>query len=235
MGFLRKFLAWLMVPVLCLVGLVICLVRPFNPDNTRIIGRMLAVVGRWVLGMERPLSGRDNLPWDRRTIIIANHQHNEDLFVFADLVPPRTVTVGKSALIWAPVFGQVYWLAGNVLINRARSHKAVAVMQATSDAVTRENKGLWIFPEGTRSHGQELGRFKKGAFHAAITSGAPITMICAGVYRSKCNGPAGRHEPVAVRILPPVETKDLSIADVPRLMEQCRRQMEQTIAALSFG
>lgn len=233
MGVLRKFLAWLMVPVLCVAGLVICLFRPFNPDNTRIVGRMLALAGRWILGMKRPLSGRENLPLDRPTVVIANHQHNDDLFVFGDLVPPRTVTIGKSALIWTPVFGQVYWLAGNVLINRAKSHKAVAVMQTTSDAITRERKGLWIFPEGTRSHGQELGRFKKGAFYAAVKSGAPITMICASVYRGCCDGPAGRHEPVAVKILPPVETADLTVDDVPQLMEHCRKQMEDAIAALT--
>ncbi|MEE3169281.1 MAG: 1-acyl-sn-glycerol-3-phosphate acyltransferase, partial [Pseudomonadota bacterium] len=135
MGVLRKFLAWLSVPVICLIALVLYLARPFNPDNNRLLGAAVARVGRALLGMERPLEGRENMPQDRPTVVIANHQHNDDLFVMGDLLPPRTVTVGKSSLVWVPFFGQVFWLGGNVILNRKRSKKAVALMQATSQAI----------------------------------------------------------------------------------------------------
>jgi len=185
-----------------------------------------------LLGMERPLEGADNMPQDRPTVVIANHQHNDDLFVMGDLLPPRTVTVGKSSLIWIPFFGQVFWLGGNVILNRGRSHKAVAVMQATSEAISRDRKSLWVFPEGTRSRGRGLQSFKKGAFHAAIASGAPITMVCASQYYDRTLGWSGRREPVAIRVLPPVETAGLTVADIPQLMAQCRQQMEAAIADL---
>lgn len=233
MGFVRKFLAWLLVPLVCLVGLVVCLARPFNPDNNRVLGRWMALVGRSVLGMARPIQGRELIPQDRPMVIIANHQHNDDLFVLGDLLPPRTVTVGKSILAWAPFFGQVFWLGGNVLINRAKSHKAVAAMQATSEAISREHKSVWIFPEGTRSHGKGMGRFKKGAFHAAVNAGAPITMICASSYSGRTLGWSGRFEPVSVRVLPVVETAGLTVADIPELMERCYAQMTAAIAEMS--
>lgn len=232
MGMPRKLLAWLMVPVVCLFALVLYAARPFNPDNNRLLARTIARIGRLFLGMERPLEGADNMPQDRPTVVIANHQHNDDLFVMGDLLPPRTVTVGKSSLIWIPFFGQVFWLGGNVILNRGRSHKAVAVMQATSEAVSRDRKSLWVFPEGTRSRGRGLQSFKKGAFHAAIASGAPITMVCASQYYDRTLGWSGRREPVAIRVLPPVETAGLTVADIPRLMAQCRQQMEAAIADL---
>tara|TARA_R100000306_G_scaffold17521_1_gene21605 strand:+ start:3979 stop:4683 length:705 start_codon:yes stop_codon:yes gene_type:complete len=228
----RKLLAWLMVPVICLFALVLYVARPFNPDNNRLLARTIARVGRLLLGMERPLEGADNMPQDRPTVVIANHQHNDDLFVMGDLLPPRTVTVGKSSLIWIPFFGQVFWLGGNVILNRGRSHKAVAVMQATSEAISRDRKSLWVFPEGTRSRGRGLQSFKKGAFHAAIASGAPITMVCASQYYDRTLGWSGRREPVAIRVLPPVETAGLTVADIPQLMAQCRQQMEAAIADL---
>lgn len=232
MGMPRKLLAWLMVPVICLFALVLYVARPFNPDNNRLLARTIARVGRLLLGMERPLEGADNMPQDRPTVVIANHQHNDDLFVMGDLLPPRTVTVGKSSLIWIPFFGQVFWLGGNVILNRGRSHKAVAVMQATSEAISRDRKSLWVFPEGTRSRGRGLQSFKKGAFHAAIASGAPITMVCASQYYDRTLGWSGRREPVAIRVLPPVETAGLTVADIPQLMAQCRQQMETAIADL---
>lgn len=232
MGMPRKLLAWLMVPVICLFALVLYVARPFNPDNNRLLARTIARVGRLLLGMERPLEGADNMPQDRPTVVIANHQHNDDLFVMGDLLPPRTVTVGKSSLIWIPFFGQVFWLGGNVILNRGRSHKAVAVMQATSEAISRDRKSLWVFPEGTRSRGRGLQSFKKGAFHAAIASGAPITMVCASQYYDRTLGWSGRREPVAIRVLPPVETAGLTVADIPQLVAQCRQQMETAIADL---
>lgn len=232
MGVVRKLLAWLSVPLLCLLALGLYLARPFNPDNNRLLGAAVARLGRWLLGMERPLEGWDNMPQDRPTVVIANHQHNDDLFVMGDLLPPRTVTVGKSSLVWVPFFGQVFWLGGNVILNRGRSQKAVAAMQATSSAIARDRKSLWVFPEGTRSRGRGLQGFKKGAFHAAVASGAPITMVCAQEYRDEARGWRGRRESVAIRILPPVETEGLTVEDIPQLIARCHRQMAQTIASL---
>lgn len=233
MGVLRKILAWLSVPVICFFALLVYIARPFNPDNNRLLGWAVARVGRFILGMERPLSGQENMPRDRPTVVIANHQHNDDLFVMGDLLPPRTVTVGKSSLVWIPFFGQVFWLGGNVVLNRARSHKAIAVMQATSDAIVQEHKSLWIFPEGTRSRGRGLQKLKKGAFHAAVAAGAPITMVCASQYEDGTLGWSGRREPVSIRILPPVETSGLTSEDIPELMARCHREMEAAIASMA--
>src|SRR6056297_1624007 len=234
MGTIRKLLAWLSVPIICLFALVFYAARPFNPDNNRILARAVARFGRVVLGMERPLEGWANMPQDRPTVVIANHQHNDDLFVVGDLLPPRTVTVGKSSLVWVPFFGQVFWLGGNVILNRGRSHKAVAVMKATSSAIARDRKSLWVFPEGTRSRGRGLQKFKKGAFHAAVAAGAPITIVCARQYEDKTLGWTGRREPVAVKILPPIETRGMTVEDIPDLMNLCHRKMTEALASLQI-
>jgi 1-acyl-sn-glycerol-3-phosphate acyltransferase len=233
MAVVRKILAWISVPVLCLLALVLYLARPFNPDNNRLLGWIVARVGRCLLGMKRPLYGAENMPQDRPTVIIANHQQNDDLFLMGDLLPPRTVAVGKSSLVWVPFFGQVFWLGGNIILNRGRSRKAVAVMEATSEAINQQRKSIWVFPEGTRSRGRGLGSFKKGAFHTAIAAGAPITMVCAGEYHGKTRGWSGCREPVPMRILPPVETQGLTSADVPELIARCHQQMSEAIAGLA--
>ncbi|HLT13624.1 MAG TPA: lysophospholipid acyltransferase family protein [Marinobacter sp.] len=233
MGAVRKVVAWLSVAVLCLLSLVLYLARPFNPDNNRLLAWNIARFCRWVLGMQRPLYGAENMPQDRPTVIVANHQQNDDLLIVGDLLPPRTVAVGKSDLLWIPFFGQVFWLGGNIILNRGRSQKAVATMRATSDAINKDHKSIWVFAEGTRSRGRGLGRFKKGAFHMAIAAEAPITMVCVADYQGTTHGWAGRRDPVPVRILPPVETKGLTIEDLPELMERCHKQMAEAIAGLA--
>jgi len=233
MAVLRKVLAWVSVPVICMLALVLYLARPFNPDNNRLLGLVVARTGRFFLGMKRPLEGGDNIPRDRPTVVIANHQQNDDLFIMADLLPPRTVTVGKVSLVWTPFFGQVFWLGGNIILNRGDQQKAVAAMRATTDAIRRENKSIWVFPEGTRSRGRGLGKFKKGAFHTAIAAGAPITMVCAAPYKGESRGLMGRRKAVPVRVLPPIETEGMSSSDVPELMARCREQMAEAIDGLA--
>ena len=233
MGLIRKFLAWLSVLVICLFALFFYLARPFNPDNNRYLARVISRVGRALLGMKFTITGRENIPTDRPTVVIANHQHNDDLFILGGLLPPRTVTVGKSALVWVPFFGQVFWLGGNVILDRSRSNKAVAAMRATSNAIRHDRKSLWVFPEGTRSRGRGLQTFKKGAFHAAVAAGAPITMVCASQYQDKTIGWSGRREPVAIQVLPPVETAGLTTDDIPQLVRDCHAAMAATIDSLS--
>jgi len=233
MAVLRKVLAWASVPVICMLALVVYLARPFNPDNNRLLGLVVARTGRFLLGLKRPLEGGDNIPRDRPTVVIANHQQNDDLFIMADLLPPRTVTVGKVSLVWTPFFGQVFWLGGNIILNRGDQQKAVAAMRATTDAIRREHKSIWVFPEGTRSRGRGLGKFKKGAFHTAIAAGAPITMVCAAPYKGESRGLLGRRKAVPVRVLPPIETAGMSSSDVPELMARCREQMAEAIDSLA--
>lgn len=233
MGLLRKLLAWLSVLAICLFGLLFYIARPFNPDNNRYLAWVISRVGHLVLGMECTVIGRENMPQDRPTVVIANHQHNDDLFMLGGLLPPRTVTVGKKALIWVPFFGQVFWLGGNVILDRSRSNKAVAVMRATANAISQERKSLWVFPEGTRSKGRGLQSFKKGAFHTAVAAGAPITMVCVSQYQDRTIGWTGRREPVTIKVLPPVETADLTSDDIPRLIRECHAAMAETIDSLS--
>jgi 1-acyl-sn-glycerol-3-phosphate acyltransferase len=89
-----------------------------------------------------------------------------------------------------------------------------------------------VFPEGTRSRGRGLQKFKKGAFHAAVASGAPITMVCVQEYADEALGWTGRRESVAIRVLPPIETEGLTADDIPELIERCHRKMSETIATL---
>jgi|AntRauTorckE6833_2_1112554.scaffolds.fasta_scaffold04899_6 1-acyl-sn-glycerol-3-phosphate acyltransferase len=235
MGLVRKFLAWLSVLLVCLFALFFYLARPFNPDNNRYLAWVISRVGHFVLGMKCTITGRENMPFDRPTVVIANHQHNDDLLVMGGIIPPRTVTVGKKALIWIPFFGQVFWLGGNVILDRSQSNKAVAAMRATANAISQERKSLWVFPEGTRSRGRGLQTFKKGAFYSAVAAGAPITMVCVSQYQDKTIGWSGRREPVRIHVLPPVETAGLTTDDIPRLVSECHAAMAATIDSLAPG
>jgi 1-acyl-sn-glycerol-3-phosphate acyltransferase len=150
----------------------------------------------------------------------------------ANIVLPPTVTVGKKSLLWIPFFGQLYWLTGNLLIdrnNRAKAHSTIA------EVVNHFKKGkisIWMFPEGTRSRGRGLLPFKTGAFHAAIAAGVPIIPVCVSNTSNKINLNHLNNGLVIVEMLPPVDTSKYGKDQVRELAAHCRELMAQHIAQL---
>ncbi|MBI4405803.1 MAG: 1-acylglycerol-3-phosphate O-acyltransferase [Deltaproteobacteria bacterium] len=165
-------------------------------------------------------------------IIIANHQHLLDLFIFGSLFPPRTVTIGKKSLILIPIFGWAYWLAGNLLIDRKNSEKAKMKMQEAERLVIRKKLSIFICPEGTRSHGKGLGPFKKGAFHLAVDSGLPLAPVVVSSYFGKTNFWRWRSGTVIVECLNPMMTKGLGPDAVAIVLEKAHAQMKVAIERL---
>lgn len=126
------------------VNLVIVLLRPFNPDNSRLCGRVYSLPALRILGLTAQF---DVHTFDQLTspcVIVVNHQSNYDLFVLGSVVPYRTVTIGKKSLRWIPIFGQIYWLAGNVLIERGDAAQAKQAMLKTTDTLA----GLFAIQQG---------------------------------------------------------------------------------------
>lgn len=219
--------------LIALLGILVCLFRPFNPDNTRICGRMFSIGGLKLLGIKMIVEGQEHLDKMQPSVVIANHQDNLDLFVHGGIIPFRTVSVGKKSLRYLPLFGQVYWLAGNIMIDRKKSKASINAMSETTEAIKHHNTSIWVFPEGTRNKGNNLLPFKKGAFHMAKQADAPIIPICASAYPKHINLNKWHAGEVRVRILPSVETKFVSKENLNDLCEEIHTRMAQTIEDLN--
>ncbi|WP_416769938.1 lysophospholipid acyltransferase family protein [Pseudomonas sp. RHF3.3-3] len=215
-----------------LLGLLLVLCRPFNPDNSRLCARFYARPAMRILGLKLRAEVESLQGQSQSGVIIANHQSNYDLFVFGNVVPRRTVAIGKKSLKWLPFFGQIFWLAGNVLIDRGNAYKARRAIRTTTDTLQHKDTSIWVFPEGTRNRGQELLAFKKGAFQMAIAAGVPIVPVCASTYVRHMRLNRWNSGQVMIRSLPAIPTAGLTSEDIPKLMAQCREQMRECIEAL---
>lgn len=215
-----------------LLGLLVSICRPFNPDNSRIAARLYAVPATFIMGMKMRLDIDGVLKHQRPAVIVANHLSNYDLFVFGHAVPPRTVTLGKTSLKWIPLFGQLYWLAGNVLIERGNAIQAKKAMLTTTDTLQHKDMTIWVFAEGTRGHGKGLAPLKKGAFQMAINAGVPIIPLCANNYVRGMNLNRLRGGTVVMRALEPIPTAGLTLDDLPELMAKCHARMKACIDEL---
>ena len=212
------------------IGLLICLCRPFNPDNSRIAGRLYRSLAIPIMGLRHDASA---LP-TRETpcVYVANHQSNYDLFILGGMIAPRTVSLGKKSLKYVPLFGQLYWLSGNVLVDRGNAVRSRQSMLKTTETLRHRNTSIWFFAEGTRNPSGTLLPFKKGAFQMAIAAGVPIVPVCASSYMQHIDLNRWKSGTVLVEALPEISTAGLTAEDVPALLAQCHAQMQAHIRQL---
>lgn len=218
--------------LVCVFGSIYCLLSPRNPRHVATFGHMFGRLSR-VFGVKVELRkpvGAENYP---NAIYIANHQNNYDMITAANIVQPTTVTVGKKSLLWIPFFGQLYWLTGNLLIdrdNRASAHGTIAELV---NQFKKKKISFWMFPEGTRSRGRGLLPFKTGAFHAAVAAGVPVIPVVVSNTHDKIKLNRLKNGLVIVEMLPPVDTSAFADQSVRKLATHCRELMALKLEELN--
>jgi 1-acyl-sn-glycerol-3-phosphate acyltransferase len=138
-----------------------------------------------LLGLKLEIRVPDSVKQGGPYVFIANHQNSYDLLTICAAALKGTVTVGKKSLKWIPLFGQVYWLTGNIMIDRKNSGRALDTLQDTVQKIQQRRISVWFFPEGTRSNGRGLLPFKTGAFRIAQATKEPIVMVTASRLHNK--------------------------------------------------
>lgn len=207
-----------------------CLFSPRNPKHVYTFGRLFSKMSR-VVGIKLEIRYAEGAEQVGPAVYIANHQNTYDLFTVSGAIMQRTVTVGKKSLVWIPLFGQLYWITGNILIDRANRSKAVGTIGQVVDKIKKNKVSVWMFPEGTRSRGRGLLPFKTGAFHAAIGAQVPIVpIVCSSTDKVKLN--RWDNGLVIVEVMKPIATVGLEKEDVRNLLTQSRKLMATKLAEL---
>ncbi|HAZ14994.1 MAG: hypothetical protein A2X86_21935 [Bdellovibrionales bacterium GWA2_49_15] len=215
---LRYCLIFLYMAASFTIGIMICLIRPNNPNNLYLCAKILAFKSFEILGITFEKRNIDMLSDLGPAVYMSNHQNNLDIFPGAAFVLPRTVLLGKREVKWIPIFGQFFWLSGNIFIDRNNPKKAKASMQAVTKNITEKKISVWLMPEGTRSRGRGLLPFKRGGFITAVEAQVPIVPIVFCSYTNKIDLSKWRSGKIIGEALSPIPTRGLTLQDVPVLM-----------------
>jgi len=217
--------------IMFIFGCGYSLLTPRNPKLVYIIGQKFSKMAR-IFGFKLELRFPDDVNDRGQNLYIANHQNSWDLFTVSSAVTPNVVTVGKKSLVWIPLFGQLYWITGNILIDRFNRSKAKGTIDQVVQSLKSSNVSVWMFPEGTRSRGRGLLPFKTGAFHAAIGAGIPIIPIVCSTTQGKIKFNRWNNGHVIVEMLPPISSEDYGKGNVRALADLCREQMKAKLEEL---
>ena len=224
--FLRYLLIILWGVVFSCLGLIVMLFSPFNLFLMEHLAHCFGRLALILCGIKVEVRGAEFSTSSQPCIYASNHQHNFDLIVLASMVPPRTVSIGKKSMKWIPLFGTLYWLAGNILIDRKNKKSAKDTIQNVGRIIRQKNLCIWIMPEGTRSKGRGILPFKKGAFHMAFDAGVPIVPVSISPYEKALRQERWRAGTVVVQFHPPqFPPKERTPEAFSRLMEQVRQRI----------
>jgi 1-acyl-sn-glycerol-3-phosphate acyltransferase len=225
MLFIIRFIIILVaVVVLTVYSLIYCMFSPRNPKNTHHFAILFSKMA-WIFGLKVTYKVSEEAKKNGPAVYIANHQNNFDMVTTSGSVQPGTVSIGKKSLVWVPFFGIIYWLTGNILINRDDKKSAKNTIQEVAKQMHEKNISVMIFPEGTRSRGRGLLPFKMGAFHTALQAGVNVipTVVSNTHQQVKLN--RWNNGEVIVEVLDPIDISQYKKREIRRLMDDSREIM----------
>lgn len=92
---------------------------------------------------------------------------------------------------------------------------------------------MLVFPEGTRNRQRLLRPFKKGAFYLAVEAKCPIyPVVVAPFYSYDDERRVFNSGTFKIKILSPIETKNLRTENVPKLVNQVQTLMQDEFTNL---
>ncbi len=185
-----------------------------------------------VSGVKIEARGLEHLRRHASYVFAANHRSQFDIPVLAVVLPYQIRWLAKESLFRIPLFGWALKAIGYIPVNRENPRKGLRSLEAAAQKV-REGFSVVIFPEGTRSPDGRLLPFKTGGFVLAIKSGRPVVPVAlCGTEKIMPRGKLYvRPGTVRVKILPPVETRGLSLREKGELATLVRMKIEEALKA----
>jgi len=213
-------------------SILYCLIRPFHRDNVHHTAKYLGKVTK-ILGLEVEIRIPESIKSIGPVVYICNHQNSYDIFTVSGAVQRGTVSVGKKSLKWIPFFGQMYWLTGNILIDRKNKNKAMNTIDMTAKKIREKQLSVWLFPEGTRSYGRGLLPFKTGAFRTAAKACVPIVPICASNTHKTIDLNRWNNGKMIIEFLDPIHLSSEDKDKIRKVTNQTHCKMQTKIEQLN--
>jgi 1-acyl-sn-glycerol-3-phosphate acyltransferase len=176
-------------------------------------------------GIRPDITGLNNLP-DQACVVVANHASYLDGILLKGFLPARFSFVIKGEMRNVPIAHFLMRRSGARFVERFKSSESARDARQIVKAA-RSGESLGFFPEGTFIAERGVGRFRAGAFMAAIKGGMPVVPIAIAGTREMLG--AGRSlprpAPIRVDILEPILPDHPAYGDHHSLAETARQRI----------
>lgn len=217
-------LGWLTFGLACSSSLLVAIVVP----GQRLRQRWVTFAAKFAFvlaGVRVQVRGRDQLPVGG-CVVVANHASLVDGVLLNGYLPARFGFVIKGELRDIPVVHFLLRRSGSKFVER---HETTGSAKDARQLVraAKDGESLAFFAEGTFQKQTGLGRFRLGAFVAAIKGEMPVVPVAISGTRKML--PAGRLWPrradLTIDILPAIAPVDPAFRDSRTLAEATRQRI----------
>lgn len=174
-------------------------------------------------GIKVTVFGEENIPKDIPVVFMSNHQSNFDIALFLVYIEKYKGFVAKTELKKIPILRTWMEHINCVFMDRNDLRQSVKTI-IEGIQIIKEGHSLVIFPEGTRSKGNQMGEFKAGSFKLATKPKVPIIPVTIkDSYKvMEQNGNKIKPADIEIYIHPMVETANLSKQEIDALPDQVK-------------
>lgn len=231
---------WFVSFVFTLIGTLPKLKKAYSLQKKGDLGALEAYVhktsSKWMLGNIKrsgatvEVHGVENLPADKTVVYISNHQGNFDIPLLMSYIDRPKGFVSKIEAKKIPIIVKWMELLNCVFMDRSTlKGSAGAIIEGIK--LLKQGHSLVIFPEGTRSKGDQMGEFKGASFKLATKAGVPIVPITIdGSYKlMELNQNKIKPAHVNLTIHPAIPTKGLDKEALELLPEQVYQIIEASL------
>lgn len=151
--------------------------RRQQEHSLKVVQAMFRLIIR-LTGSEVTVKGRERIP-EGAVLYVGNHRSYFDILVGYTCVPGLTGFVAKKEMLRYPILSD--WMRNvNCLFLDRKDLKAGFKMILDGIDKVKNGISVWIFPEGTRSRGDDIMGmlpFKEGSLKIAEKSGCPVVPV----------------------------------------------------------
>lgn len=221
-------IAWYTHFAVSLVGTVPMLYKVKSLEKKGLSDEKIAyihkITTKWAMaqikmsGIKVTVYGEENIPKDIPVVFMSNHQSNFDIALFMVYVNKFKGFVAKIEIKKIPILRNWMEYMNCVFMDRADIRQSVQTI-IEGIQVIKQGTSLVIFPEGTRSKGDQMGEFKAGSFKLATKPKVPIVPVTInGSYKAmEQNGNKIKPADIEIFIHPMIETAELTKEETDNL------------------
>jgi len=172
----------------------------------------------------------ENLPEKGPVVYVCNHQSYADILTMLNIVKHQTGFIAKEELKKIPVFAKWILRIRSLFIIRGDARESLKTIGEGADMI-KDGYSLVIFPEGTRSRGDKMGKFKPGSLKLATKAKATIVPVTInGSYKMyEQTGKITKNTRIEVTVHEPVNTAEMDRKELAQLSDVIEETIRKAV------
>ena len=184
----------------------------------------------FVSGVKVDVIGLERVPRDRASLFVFNHRSYFDILVGYSTVPVPSAFVAKKEMEHTPVVARWMRYMHCLFLNREDMKEGMKTILEGVKLI-KNGHSVFIAPEGTRNHGEEMLPFKEGSFMMAEKAKSPIVPVAMNnndeVFEKHFPWVHSAH--VIVEYCAPIYLDELDKPERKKIGEQVRRIIAEKV------